>query len=173
MQRIPGLRETLPVDTAQFEGVDRGQNLFEIITKMNFVPTNQSQVQKEIYRKEANIPVIDSEFVGVKLDGKELSLLRELAAPYQNATLSALVESGEYKLAGREFGASRQKVLIEDYASRSVHPGRNKQLLTKFIQEGNKRFGANWLKSIQARKFNEKIRQKGLQDTKEFMDTVY
>ena len=173
IQRVPGLRETLPEATPQFEGVDMNQNLFEIITKMNFVPTNQSQVQKEIYRKEANIPVIDSEFVGVKLDGKELSLLRELAAPYQNAMLGALVTSGEYKLAGNEFGASRQRVLIEDYASRSVHPGRNKQLLAKFIQEGTKRFGPNWIKSMQARKFNEKIRQKGLQDSKEFMDTVY
>lgn len=173
IQRVPGLRETLPVATPQFEGVDMNQNLFEIITKMNFVPTNQSQVQKEIYRKEANIPVIDSEFVGVKLDGRELSLLRELAAPYQNAVLSALVESGEYKLAGNQFGASRQKVLIEDYASRSVHPGRNKQLLAKFIQEGTKRFGPNWVRSIQARKFNEKIRQKGLQDAQQFMDTVY
>lgn len=173
IQRVPGLRETLPEATPQFEGVDMNQNLFEIITKMNFVPTNQSQVQKEIYRKEANVPVIDSEFVGVKLDGRELSLLRELAAPYQNATLGALVTSGEYKLAGSQFGASRQKVLIEDYASRSVHPGRNKQLLTKFIQEGTKRFGPNWVRSIQARKFNEKIRQKGLQDAKEFMDTVY
>jgi hypothetical protein len=173
IQRVPGLRETLPVATPQFEGVDMNQNLFEIITKMNFVPTNQSQVQKEIYRKEANIPVIDSEFVGVKLDGRELSLLRELAAPYQNAMLSALVESGEYKLAGNQFGASRQKVLIEDYASRSVHPGRNKQLLAKFIQEGTKRFGPNWVRSIQARKFNEKIRQKGLQDAQQFMDTVY
>lgn len=173
IQRVPGLRETLPEDTPQFEGVDMNQNLFEIITKMNFVPTNQSQVQKEIYRKEANIPVIDSEFVGVKLDGRELSLLRELAAPYQNATLSALVESGEYKLAGNQFGASRQKVLIEDYASRAVHPGRNEQLLDKFIQEGTKRFGANWMRSMQARKFNEKIRQKGLQDAQEFMDTVY
>lgn len=173
IQRVPGLRETLPVATPQFEGVDMNQNLFEIITKMNFVPTNQSQVQKEIYRKEANIPVIDSEFVGIKLDGRELSLLRELAAPYQNATLSALVESGEYKLAGNQFGASRQKVLIEDYASRAVHPGRNEQLLTKFIQEGTKRFGANWMRSMQARKFNEKIRQKGLQDAQEFMDTVY
>lgn len=173
IQRVPGLRETLPVATPQFEGVDMNQNFFEIITKMNFVPTNQSQVQKEIYRKEANIPVIDSEFVGVKLDGRELSLLRELAAPYQNAMLSALVESGEYKLAGNQFGASRQKVLIEDYASRSVHPGRNKQLLAKFIQEGTKRFGPNWVRSIQARKFNEKIRQKGLQDAQQFMDTVY
>lgn len=173
IQRVPGLRETLPEATPQFEGVDMNQNLFEIITKMNFVPTNQSQVQKEIYRKEANIPVIDSEFVGVKLDGKELSLLRELAAPYQNAMLGALVASGEYKLAGNEFGASRQRVLIEDYASRSVHPGRNKQLLAKFIQEGTKRFGPNWIKSIQARKFNEKIRQKGLQDSQEFMNTVY
>ena len=173
IQRVPGLRETLPEATPQFEGVDMNQNLFEIITKMNFVPTNQSQVQKEIYRKEANIPVIDSEFVGVKLDGKELSLLRELAAPYQNAMLGALVASGEYKLAGNEFGASRQKVLIEDYASRSVHPGRNKQLLVKFIQEGTKRFGPNWIKSMQARKFNEKIRQKGLQDSQEFMNTVY
>jgi hypothetical protein len=105
IQRVPGLRETLPVATPQFEGVDMNQNLFEIITKMNFVPTNQSQVQKEIYRKEVNIPVIDSEFVGIKLDGRELSLLRELAAPYQNATLSALVESGEYKLAGNQVGA--------------------------------------------------------------------
>ena len=173
IQRVPGLRETLPVDTPQLEGVDMGQNLFEIITKMNFVPTNQSQVQIEIYKKEANIPVIDSQFIGVKLDGKELSLLRELAAPYQNAVLGALVESGNYKLAGKELGASRQRVLIQDYASRSVHPGRNKQLYGKFIQEGTKRFGPNWLRSLEARKFNQKIRQKGLQDAKEFMDQTY
>lgn len=173
IQRVPVLRETLPVDTPQLEGVDMGQNLFEIITKMNFVPTNQSQVQIEIYKKEANIPVIDSQFIGVKLDGKELSLLRELAAPYQNAVLGALVESGNYKLAGKELGASRQRVLIQDYASRSVHPGRNKQLYGKFIQEGTKRFGPNWLRSLEARKFNQKIRQKGLQDAKEFMDQTY
>ncbi|MGI9555655.1 MAG: hypothetical protein ACR2M9_02260, partial [Cyanophyceae cyanobacterium] len=173
IQRVPVLRETLPVDTSQLEGVDMGQNLFEIITKMNFVPTNQSQVQIEIYKKEANIPVIDSQFIGVKLDGKELSLLRELAAPYQNAVLGALVESGNYKLAGKELGASRQRVLIQDYASRSVHPGRNKQLYGKFIQEGTKRFGPNWLRSLEARKFNQKIRQKGLQDAKEFMDQTY
>jgi hypothetical protein len=175
IQRVPILRETLPADTPQFGEKEAGlnQNLFEIITKMNFVPTNMSEVQREIYRKEASIPVIDSEFIGVKLNGAELSLLRELAAPYQKGNLAVLVQSGTYRLAGVEYGAARQKVMLENYAAQSVHPGRNKELNAKFLSEGTKRFGAQWMKSLEARKYNSKIKEKGLQDHLDYMDTTY
>ena len=165
MQRIPGVREMLPVDTMQLEGVDQGQNAFEIITKMNFVPTNQTEVQKYIYRTEANIPVINKEFLGVTLNSAELSLLRELSRPYQDGILGGLVAGERFKSAR----ASLQKRMLEYHSSRAVNPSTNKALMREFIQEGTKRFGPNWVKTLQARKFNETLQRKGLQDYQDYM----
>jgi hypothetical protein len=41
--------------------------------------------------------------------------------------------------------------------------------MREFIQEGTKRFGPNWVKTLQARKFNETLQRKGLQDYQDYM----
>jgi hypothetical protein len=131
---------------------------FEIITKIRLTPTNQTEVQKYIYRTEANIPAVDSSFIGVKLSAAETALLREITQPYVERTLGALVASQTFQ----NSDAFRQKELLEYGASYASHPGNNEALLAEFIQEGNKRFGATWMQSLANRKFNEKVREQGL-----------
>ena len=158
-QRIPFLRERLPLDTSRVGGVSTKEaSAFEIITKIRLTPTNQTEVQKYIYRTEANIPAVDSSFIGVKLSAAETALLREITQPYVERTLGALVASQTFQ----NSDAFRQKELLEYGASYASHPGNNEALLAEFIQEGNKRFGKTWLQSLQNRKFNEKVREQGL-----------
>jgi len=158
-QRIPFLREQLPLDTSRVGGVSTKEaGPLEIITKIRITPTNQTEVQKYIYRTEANIPVIDSSFIGIKLSSAETALLREITKPYVDRVLGAMVASQTFQ----NSDAFRQKELLEYSASYASHPGNNEALLSEFIQEGNKRFGATWLQSLQNRKFNEKVREQGL-----------
>lgn len=166
-QRIPFVRESLPLDTRQFEGVESlSSNAFEIITKMNFVTTNGTEVTKEIYRTDANIPTIDSKWLGIKLNGAELSLLRQLSAKYVNPYLGGVVYSDTYLMAE----GSRRKRMLEYHASKAMNPGSNSALLKEFIQEGTKKFGGSWIKSLEARKFNQILRDKGLQDYYDYME---
>jgi hypothetical protein len=59
--------------------------------------------------------------------------------------------------------------MLEYHSSRAVNPSTNKALMREFIQEGTKRFGPNWVKTLQARKFNETLQRKGLQDYQDYM----
>ena len=157
-QRIPFLREQLPLDTSRVGGVSTKEaSAFEIITKIRLTPTNQTEVQKYIYRTEANIPVIDSSFIGIKLSASETALLREITEPHVERVLGALVVSQKFLQAD----AFQQKKLIEYGANYASHPGNNEALLAEFMQEGNKRFGATWLQSLKNRKFNQKVREQG------------
>lgn len=166
-QRIPFARETLPLDTRQFEGVESlSSNAFEIITKMNFVTTNGTEVTKEIYRTDANIPVVDSKWLGIKLNGAELSLLRKLSSKYLNPYLGGVVSSDKYLMAE----GSLRKKMLEYHSAKALNPGANKALLNEFVQEGTKMFGGSWIKSLEARKFNQILRDKGLQDYYDYME---
>jgi len=158
-QRIPFLREQLPLDTSRVGGVSTKEaSAFEIITKIRLTPTNQTEVQKYIYRTEANIPVIDSSFIGIKLSASETALLRKVTEPHVERVLGALVVSQKFLQAD----AFQQKELIEYGANYASHPGNNQTLMAEFIQEGTKRFGANWMQSLENRKFNQKVREQGL-----------
>lgn len=158
-QRIPFLREQLPLDTSRVGGVSTKEaSPLEIITKIRMTPTNQTEVQKYIWRTEANIPVVDSSFIGIKLSGAETALLREITQPYVDRVLGSIVASQTFQNAD----GFRQKELLEYGATYASHPGNNESLLAEFIQEGNKRFGATWLRSLENRKWNQKVREKGL-----------
>lgn len=158
-QRVPFLREQLPLDTSRVSGVSsKESSAFEIITKIKLTPTNQTEVQKYIYKTQANIPVVDSKFIGVTLNSAETSLLRELTQPYVDRVLGSMVVSQKFLQAD----GFRQKELLEYGASYASHPGNNEALMAEFIQEGKKRFGAKWLQSLQNRKFNQAVRDKGL-----------
>lgn len=158
-QRIPFLREKLPLDTGRVSGVSTKEaSPFEIITKIRMTPTNQTEVQKYIYRTEANIPVIDSSFIGVKLNAAETALLREITQPYVDRVLGALVASQTFQNAD----GFMQKRMLEQGASYASHPGNNESLMTEFIFLGGQRFGPKWLKSLEARKWNERVREQGL-----------
>lgn len=159
-QRIPFLREQLPIDTSRVSGMSpKKSNWAEIILKLKTTPiTNQTEVQRYIYRTKANIPVVDSKFMGIKLNTAETSLLREITLPYVDRQLGALVASQMFQ----NEDAFVQKRLLEREASRASHPGVNEGLLVEFIQEGKKRFGATWLQSLENRKWNQKVREKGL-----------
>lgn len=158
-QRIPFLREQLPLDTSRVGGTSTKEaSPLEIITKIRMTPTNQTEVQKYIWRTEANIPVVDSSFIGIKLSGAETALLREITQPYVDRVLGSIVASQTFQNAD----AFRQKELLEYGSTYASHPGNNEALLTEFIQEGNKRFGATWLRSLENRKWNQKVREKGL-----------
>ena len=146
-QRIPFLREKLPLDTGRVSGVSAKEaSPFEIITKIRMTPTNQTEVQKYIYRTEANIPVIDSSFIGVKLNAAETALLREITQPYVDRVLGALVASQTFQNAD----GFMQKRMLEQGASYASHPGNNESLMTEFIFLGGQRFGPKWLKSLEA-----------------------
>jgi hypothetical protein len=85
-------------------------------------------------------------------------LLREITQPYVDRVLGALVASQKFQ----NSDAFRQKELLEYGATYASHPGNNEALLAEFLQEGNKRFGATWMQSLQNRKFNQKVREQGL-----------
>ena len=158
-QRIPFLRERLPLDTSRLgEASTKEAGAFEIIAKLKMTPTNQTEVQRYLYRTKANIPVVDSSFIGIKLNTAETALLREVTKPYVDRVLGSLVISQKFQNAD----AFMQKRLLEYGASYASHPGNNEALLAEFFQEGNKRFGATWLQSLQNRKFNQKVREQGL-----------
>lgn len=159
-QRIPFLREQLPLDTGRVDGVSpKESNWAEIILKLKTTPiTNQTEVQRYIYRTKANIPVVDSKFMGIKLSTAETALLREMTLPYVERQLGALVASQMFQ----NQDAFVQKRLLEREATRASHPGVNGGLLAEFIQEGNARFGATWFNSLENRKWNQKVREQGL-----------
>ena len=159
-QRIPFLREGLPIDTSRVGGVSTKEaNPLEIILKLKTTPiTNQTEQQRYVHRTKANIPVVDSKFMGIKLSTAETALLREITLPYVERQLGAVVASQMFQ----NEDAFRQKKILEREATRASHPGVNESLLAEFIQEGNKRFGANWMQSLQNRKWNQKVREKGL-----------
>lgn len=166
-QRIPFLREQLPLDTSRVSGESpKESSAFEIITKIKLTPINQTEVKKYIYKTQANIPVIDSKFIGITLSTSEISLLRELTLPYVDRVLGSIVVSQKFLQAD----GFRQKKLLEYGASYASHPGNNQALMAEFIQEGNKRFGAKWLQSLQNRKFNQSVRDKGLNLMEGFRD---
>ena len=96
-QRIPFLREKLPLDTGRVGGTSTKEANFEDYSKIRMTPTNQTEVQKYIYRTEANIPVIDSSFIGVKLNTAETALLREITQPYVDRVLGAVVASQTFQ----------------------------------------------------------------------------
>lgn len=158
-QRIPFLREDLPLNTSRVDGVSpRESSVLEILTKIRLTPTNPTEVQKYIYKTKANIPVVDSEFIGVKLGTAETALLRQLTQPYVDVVVGGLVASQKFQNAD----ALRQKKAIEKYASYASHPTSNESLMTEFIQEGTQKFGATWLQSLANRKWNAKVRERGL-----------
>ena len=160
-QRIPFLREQLPLDTSRVGGVStKESNWAEIILKLKTTPiTNQTEQQRYVYRTQANIPVVDSKFMGIKLNSAETALLRELTLPYVERQLGAVVASQMFQ----NEDAFRQKRILEREATRASHPGVNESLLAEFIQEGQKRFGGKkWIDSLEARKWNQRVREKGL-----------
>lgn len=158
-QRIPFLREDLPLNTSRVGGVSpREASPLEIITKIRMTPTNLTEVQKYIYKTKSNIPVVNSEFIGVKLGTAETALLRQLTQPYVDVVLGGLVASQKFQNAD----ALMQKKAIEKYASYASHPTSNESLMTEFIQEGTRKFGATWLQSLANRKWNAKVRERGL-----------
>ena len=158
-QRIPFLRENLPLNTSRIGGVSpREASPLEIITKIRLTPTNPTQVQTYVYKTEANIPTVDSEFIGIKLGTAETALLRQLTQPYVDVVLGGLVASQKFQ----NLDAFMQKRAIEKYASYASHPTSNESLMTEFIQEGTRKFGKTWLQSLANRKWNEKVRSSGL-----------
>jgi len=158
-QRIPFLRENLPLNTSRIGGVSpREASPLEIITKIRLTPTNPTQVQTYVYNTEANIPTVDSEFIGIKLGTAETALLRQLTQPYVDVVLGGLVASQKFQ----NLDAFMQKRAIEKYASYASHPTSNESLMTEFIQEGTRKFGKTWLQSLANRKWNEKVRSSGL-----------
>ena len=160
-QRIPFLREQLPLDTSRVSGASpKEANWAEIILKLKLTPiTNQTEVQKYIYRTEANIPVVDSRFMGIKLNTEETALLRKITLPYVDRQLGAVVASQKFQ----NEDAFRQKRILEREATRASHPGVNPSLQAEFFQEGQKIFGGKkWILSLANRKWNEKVREQGL-----------
>lgn len=158
-QRVPFLREQLPLDASRVGGASTKEaSAIEIITKIRMTPTNQTEVQKYIYRTKANIPVIDSSFIGIKLNAAETALLREITQPHVDRVLGVLVASQKFQNAD----AFQQKEALEYSANYASHPGTNEALLTEFVFLGGQRFGQRWIKSLADRRWNENVRRKGL-----------
>jgi hypothetical protein len=166
-QRIPFLRERLPLDTSRVSGASvKEAGPLEIITKIRVTPINQTEAQRYIHRTQANIPVIDSSFIGIKLSSAETALLREITQPYVDRVLGALVASQKFQNAD----AFRQKEMLEYGANYASHPGTNEALMTEFMFLGNKQFGATWVQSLANRKWNQRVRDQGLNLMVEFKD---
>jgi hypothetical protein len=94
-QRVPGLREQLPVREGRAEQAD-SPNLMEIILKMDFVPVNNSEVARTLYRLEPDIPTATPRIKNVTLNSSEFSVYKNEFNRVQDTLLSALIATRQF-----------------------------------------------------------------------------
>jgi hypothetical protein len=97
-QRIPGLREQLPVREQRAEQA-QSPTALEIILKMDFVPVNNSDVARTLYRLEPDLPTATPKLRGVTLNSSEYSVYKNEYNRVQDTLLSALIATRKFDMA--------------------------------------------------------------------------
>ena len=154
-QRVPLLREQLPV--REISGEEKEPpNVLELLTKMDFVPVNKSDVSRHLWRLKPDIPRVKPKLSGVDLSTKEYAIYKNGHDKLINDYLSVIVATQVFN----DATPLEQKELIE----RELKiPDRIKQEM--FLQGMKKELGpvafSSWLTNFQKKAENaRRIRTK-------------
>lgn len=109
-QRIPGMRQELPVDYASIAEADKILSGWEIFLKMNFPDASWTELKKEIFITGADISKPNRIFRNVELNSKELSILRKVSQDAVTHGLSWVITTDAYQSLGPK---RRGAVLME------------------------------------------------------------
>jgi hypothetical protein len=107
-QRVPLLREELPAREITAEE-KQPPTALEILTKMDFVPVNNSDVARQLWRLKPDIPRVKPKFSGVSLNTKEYAVYKTGYDKLINSYLSVIVATKTFN----EATPLEQKELIE------------------------------------------------------------
>lgn len=126
-QRIPGLRETLPLMYGVF-GEERKINIMDVWSGVRTVDeSNRSQLQEEIGLLGVAFAPVDKRIrKGLRLDNEDLAKLRKYSAQFANLHMEPVIESGMLS----EYPDSYRKELFKGIMSRA-----RKAAMNKFIAE--------------------------------------
>ena len=107
-QRVPLLREELPAREIAAEE-KQPPTALEILTKMDFVPVNNSDVARQLWRLKPDIPRVKPKFSGVSLNTKEYAVYKNAYDKLIDSYLSVIVATKTFN----EATPLEQKELIE------------------------------------------------------------
>jgi len=164
-QRIPGQRETLPVDYASIAEADQTKSAWEIFFKMNFPEASQTELQKEITLTGADISKPDRIYRNVELNSKELSILRKVSQEAVTEGLSWVITTDAYQALGPK--ARGGMLMYHTNAIRSTP-----MFFNNFIREASKpeNYGPTYAIEFDKRARNAKAIRKRLEDEVELLE---
>lgn len=155
-QRVPILREKLPVDKARMSVYD-SPNVMETLLGLDFVPVNNTDVAKYIYRTDAKIPSVKPLLRGVKLNSTEYSVYKNIHNEIQNNALNITVNRDSFVMADLPV----QRLMLQEAATVPL-----KFREAEFLKGMQKELGPMayqaWVKNWTARVRNQQVRRKGL-----------
>jgi len=156
-QRIPGMREDLPVDYASIAEADRQVKGWEVFLKMQFPEASWTDLQKEIYKTGVDINKPDKILQGVELNSKELSLLRKVSQDAVTHGLSWLITTDSYK----QLLPSEKAYELRQATNRI-----RSAVFVRYIREASKpeNFGAKYATDFAARKRNVEVKRRGREE---------
>lgn len=106
-QRVPLLREELPA--REVSGERQPPTALELLTKLDFVPVNNSDVARQLWRLKPDIPRVKPKFSGVSLNTKEYAVYKNAYDKLIDSYLSVIVATKTFN----EATPLEQKELIE------------------------------------------------------------
>jgi hypothetical protein len=106
-QRIPLLREELP--SREVAGERQPPTALELLTKMDLVPVNNSDVARHLWRLKPDIPRVKPQFAGVKLNTTEYGVYKNAYDKLIDSYLSVIVATKTFD----NLNSLEQKELIE------------------------------------------------------------
>lgn len=155
-QRVPLLREQLPVDKARMSVYD-SPNVMELLLGLNFVPANNTDVAKYIYRTDAKIPSVKPLLRGVKLNSTEYSVYKNIHNEIQNNALNITVNRDSFVTADLPV----QRLMLQEAATVPL-----KFREAEFLKGMQEKLGPMayqaWIKNWTARVRNQQIRSRDL-----------
>lgn len=117
MQRVPLLRETLPVEYGLYGGERKG-NLGQELTSINVQSAEQTPLQRAFTETGANPVRNNARLKGVGLDNDQLAEYRKLINERITPNLNALIESSMYQ----KLPKGQQRVVLEKAVTRLKGP---------------------------------------------------
>jgi hypothetical protein len=112
-QRIPGLREELPIEYG-LTGGPRERNMAQALTSFNVQSADQTPLQKAVYDLGVTKMREDDDLKSVELNNDQLSMLRKMSNDYISPRLERYVSSPFFSRQSK----ARQKVLLEKQIDR-------------------------------------------------------
>lgn len=113
MQRIPGLRQQLPVDYGMY-GEARETNLGQAITSFNIQSADDTPLDRYIYDLGVTKTREDKTIKGVDLDNDQLAVLRKMSSEFVTPRLQQLVARESFQ----KLSDARKKIRLEKQIDR-------------------------------------------------------